>query len=449
MAQKLIYGACQEGCAMGCPQFLSSSMDEDRCAFCNCPEGQHLVAFILGAKGEILYSNATMAQQSHSQQPRSQAPPQSNPERRTTNVQPAFSRDIKLEEDVVQFIKIRPAFAAAKDVLGYMESTSSARRPIAILDNKRQQGLENKKGRGGDSSSSSSAGDGWQLMEQGRNGQGRNAPPVRATVNQNRTSALKRASAPGKVPSLPSLYVRRRVLERDELHFPDSEFAKMLAIQNGNLLVGFNLENYPDADSLFDSEFAKMLAIQNGTLLVGFNLENYPDADSLFARLLSIQFNRLGPVGFGGCPTCDFYFWRVEGGAKRGKLIPLGFGSVNYPTIAQDWDLLSTLEFIICTPDLKAETEPHNFPDTRLLDLRRRDESVNHAATMKMIKKNQDKRADADVDAADDADVDMTDRNSNSFSAYLADVAGDEDDDAGTDAGSARDGSDKLEDSDN
>ncbi|KAJ1400242.1 hypothetical protein B484DRAFT_406075 [Ochromonadaceae sp. CCMP2298] len=346
MAQKLIYGACQEGCAMGCPQFLSSSMDVDRCAFCNCPEGQHLVAFILGAKGEILYSNTTMAQQSHSQQPRSQAPPQSNPERRTTNMQPAFSRDIKLEEDVVQFIKARPAFAAAKDVLGYKGSASSARRPIAILDNKKQQGLENKKGRGGDSSSSS---DGWQLMEQGRNGQGRNAPPVRATVNQNRTSALKRPSAPGKVPSLPSLYVRRRVLERDELHFPDSEFAKMVAIQNG-------------------------------TLLVGFNLENYPDADSLFARLLSIQFNRLGP----------------------------------------DWDLLSTLEFIICTPDLKTETELHNFPDTRSLDLRRRYESVNHAATMKMIKENQDKRADADVDAADDADVDMTDRNSNSFSSGTA-----------------------------
>jgi hypothetical protein len=260
-----------------------------------------------------------------------------------------------------------------------------------------------------------------RVMGQGRNGQGRNAPPVRATVNQNRTSAWKRASAPGKVPSLPSLYVRRRVLERDELHFPDSEFAKMVAIQNG-------------------------------TLLVGFNLENYPDADSLFARLLSIQFNRLGPVGFGGCPTCDFYFWRVEGGAKRGKLIPLGFGSVNYPTIAQDWDLLSTLEFIICTPDLKAETKLHNFPDTRSLDLRRRDESVNHAATMKMIKENQDKLADADVDAADDADVDMTDRNSNSFSsgsAYLANVAGGEDDgDAGTDAGSACDGSDKLKDSD-
>ncbi|KAJ1444106.1 hypothetical protein B484DRAFT_414182 [Ochromonadaceae sp. CCMP2298] len=414
MSQQVIHGRCDDGCAQGCPQFLTGT-EAGICAFCGHEASQHVIVFIVGPYGDVLYSNVmvvpapqqSLPQQMMSQQslPQQMMPQQQSQVQRHTSAEPviylAHGED---DYDVKQYLKERPVYKEAKSVLGY-KSSKPDERSIPVLGNR----------------------------PSARSG----PPPARATVSMKRSSASSHACADqqgqlkkktsGKNPPPTSVYVRYRDLLSKENHFPTSEFEKMTAIRNG-------------------------------TLLEGFNRVTYPDADTLFAHLLTIQFNRLGPVGFGTSPTNDFFFWRVEGGAKHGQLHPLGFGSTNYPTLAQDWDLISSLDLIVCTPDLHSATELKYFPDTRPAHIKARDEQLTLAACQEMRAQN------AGTESKTDSAMKVHDVDADHLSAstsYEA-TSGENDNDAlvdafygGADAGTAdvgdgddKDGEDELMDSD-
>ncbi|KAJ1403488.1 hypothetical protein B484DRAFT_405073 [Ochromonadaceae sp. CCMP2298] len=283
---------------------------------CGCGQEQHVLHYVLGTDGNLLYNApGPQPKQPYAQSQQSQAQPQA----RTTQQHPAIRGGGRADDiDTVEFIKSRPAYGDAKSVLGYKPPTAVGRL-IPVLPSGKGPRTE--------------------------------PPPPRATVSLKRSSTDSRGhqqqaqTKKKSVQKLPSLYAwYRELMDWEE-----------------------NMQ-YPE------TPFQKGAAERNGTLIPDFNLTAYPDADSLFARLLTIMYIRLGPVGFGGSVTRDFYLWRVEGGSQRGRLLPLGFGSTNYPTIG-DWDLLGTLDMIICTPNAKKKEEVF-FPDMRPLHLKMEDERL-------------------------------------------------------------------------